>query len=51
MIVGQNIADVLETTVKTENGANRSIKWYQYKVYYQPDNVIGSIEILNQLDL
>ncbi|MAU36420.1 MAG: cell surface protein SprA [Flavobacteriales bacterium] len=45
MIVGQNyIADVLETTVKTENGANRSIKWYQYRVpIYQPDNVIGSI--------
>ena len=45
MVVGQNyISDVLETSVKTENGANRSIKWYQFRVpVYQPDKVIGSI--------
>ena len=45
MVVGQNyIADILETSVKTKNGANRPIKWYQFRVpVYQPDNVIGSI--------
>ena len=45
MIVGQNcISDVLVTSVKTENGANRTIKWYQFRVpVYQPDKVIGSI--------
>ncbi len=45
MIVGQNyISDILETTVKTENGSNRSIKWYQFRVpVYQPDNTFGGI--------
>jgi cell surface protein SprA len=45
MIVGQNyISDVLETSVKTENGANRNIKWYQFRVpVYQPDKVVGNI--------
>ena len=45
MFVGQNyISDVLETSVKTENGNNRTIKWYQFRVpVYQPDKVIGSI--------
>ena len=45
MIVGQNyISDILETSVKTENGANRTIKWYQFRVpIYQPDKTIGSI--------
>ena len=44
-IVGQNyISDVLRTSVKTENGETRHIKWYQFRVpVYQPDNVIGSI--------
>ena len=33
MIIGQNyISDVLETSVKTENGANRNIKWYQFRI-------------------
>ena len=45
MIVGQNyISDILETTVKTENGSNRKIKWYQFRVpVYQPDNTFGGI--------
>jgi len=45
MDVGDShISDVLETTVKTENGSTRNIKWYQFRVpVYQPDNVIGSI--------
>ena len=44
-IVGQNyISDVLRTSVKTENGETRHIKWYQFRVpVYQPDNVIGGI--------
>ena len=44
-IVGQNyISDVLETSVKTENGANRRVKWYQFRVpIYQPEKVVGSI--------
>ncbi len=45
MNVGDShISDVLETTVKTENGATRTIKWYQFRVpVYQPDDVIGGI--------
>ena len=45
MLVGSNyISDVLITNVKTENGQNRDIKWYQFRVpIYQPDNVIGNI--------
>ncbi len=45
MLVGSNyISDVLTTNVKTENGQNRQIKWYQFRVpIYQPDNVIGNI--------
>ena len=45
MVVGKNyISDILETSVKTENGSNRSIKWYQFRVpIYQPDKTIGSI--------
>ncbi len=45
MKVGDShISDVLETTVKTENGQTRNIKWYQFRVpVYQPDNVIGGI--------
>ena len=45
MDIGEShISDVLETTVKTENGSTRNIKWYQFRVpVYQPDNVIGNI--------
>ena len=45
MFVGKNyISDILTTSVKTDNGENRSIKWYQFRVpIYQPDQVIGSI--------
>ena len=45
MLVGSNyISDFLTTNVKTENGQNRQIKWYQFRVpIYQPDNVIGNI--------
>ena len=45
MIVGKNyISDVLETTVKTENGQTRNIKWYQFRVpVYQPDKAVGGI--------
>jgi cell surface protein SprA len=45
MIVGHNyISDVLETTVKTENGQTRNIKWYQFRVpVYQPDKAVGGI--------
>jgi len=33
MLVGSNyISDVLTTNVKTENGQNRQIKWYQFRV-------------------
>ena len=46
MNVGDSyISDVLETSVKTENGSNRNIKWYQFRVpVYLPDNVIGGIQ-------
>ena len=45
MVVGQNyITDILETTVKTENGSNRNIKWYQFRVpIYQPSKTFGGI--------
>ena len=45
MLIGQNyISDILATSVKTENGENRSIKWYQFRVpIYQPEKVVGSI--------
>jgi cell surface protein SprA len=45
MNVGDShISDVLETTIKTENGQTRNIKWYQFRVpVYKPDNIIGSI--------
>jgi len=45
MKVGDShISDVLETSVKTDNGQTRNIKWYQFRVpVYQPDNVIGGI--------
>ena len=45
MIVGENyISDILETSVKTENGDNRNIRWYQFRVpVYQPDQIIGGI--------
>ena len=45
MQVGDSyISDMFETTVKTENGASRNIKWYQFRVpVYQPDAVIGGI--------
>ena len=26
------ISDILETSVKTENGSQRNIKWYQFRV-------------------
>lgn len=45
MIVGENyISDVLETSVSTENGAKRDIKWYQFRIpVYQPDKAVGGI--------
>ena len=45
MVVGQNyISDILQTTVKTENGSNRNIKWYQFRVpIYQPSKTFGGI--------
>ena len=45
MIVGENyISDILETSVSTENGANRDIKWYQFRIpVYQPDKAVGGI--------
>ena len=45
MKVGDSyISDILSTTVKTDNGATRNIKWYQFRVpVYQPDDVIGGI--------
>ena len=46
MNVGDSyISDILETSVKTENGSNRNIKWYQFRVpVYLPDNVVGGIQ-------
>ena len=46
MDVGDSyISDVLETSVKTENGNQRNIKWYQFRVpIYQPDKVVGGIQ-------
>ena len=39
------ISDILETSVKTENGNQRNIKWYQFRVpVYQPDKVVGGIQ-------
>jgi len=38
------ISDILNTSVKTKNGENRNIKWYQFRVpVYQPDDIIGGI--------
>ena len=38
------ISDILENTVKTENGSSRKIKWYQFRVpVYQPQQVVGGI--------
>ena len=41
MFVGQNyISDILTTLVKTDNGENRSIKRYQFRVtIYQNDKI------------
>ncbi len=46
MDVGDSyISDILETSVKTENGNQRNIKWYQFRVpVYQPDKVVGGIQ-------
>ena len=46
MNVGDSyISDILETSVKTENGSSRNIKWYQFRVpVYLPDNVVGGIQ-------
>ena len=46
MSVGNNyISDMFEAQVKTENGNNRTIKWYQFRVpVYQPDKIIGGIQ-------
>jgi len=39
------ISDVLNTSIKAENGSQRNIKWYQFRVpVYQPDKVIGGIQ-------
>ena len=39
------ISDILETSIKAENGSQRNIKWYQFRVpVYQPDKVIGGIQ-------
>ena len=39
------ISDMFEAQVKTENGNNRTIKWYQFRVpVYQPDKIIGGIQ-------
>ena len=36
------VSDILENTVKTENGSSRKIKWYQFRVpVYQPQKVVG----------
>ena len=38
------VSDILENTVKTENGSSRKIKWYQFRVpVYQPQKVVGGI--------
>jgi cell surface protein SprA len=43
--VGNNyITDVLETTVRTRDGSNKIIRWYQFKIpIREPDNVVGDI--------
>ena len=39
------ISDVFTANVKTENGATRSVKWYQFRVpVYKPDKTIGGIQ-------
>ncbi len=39
------ISDILETTVTTKNGNERSIKWYQFRVpVYNPEKVVGGIQ-------
>ena len=45
MQVGDSyVSDILENTVKTENGSSRKIKWYQFRVpVYQPQKVVGGI--------
>ena len=46
MDVGDSyISDVFTANVKTENGATRSVKWYQFRVpVYKPDKTIGGIQ-------
>ena len=43
---GENyISDILETNVKTANGENKRIKWYQFRIpIREPNSVIGNIE-------
>lgn len=46
MDVGDSyISDVFTANVKTENGANRPVKWYQFRVpIYKPDKIVGGIQ-------
>lgn len=46
MVVGQNyITDELTTTVTTENGQSKTIKWYQFKIPVRsPDAVVNNIQ-------
>src|SRR5690606_28177765 len=43
--VGNNyITNVLETSVRTPNGENRPVKWYQFKIPIRdPEKIIGNI--------
>ncbi|MCC6818979.1 MAG: cell surface protein SprA, partial [Bacteroidia bacterium] len=44
--VGNNyITNVLETSVRTQNGETRNIRWYQFKIpIREPEKIVGNIQ-------
>ena len=51
MMVGKNnIADMMETTVKLKNGKTETIKWYQFKIpLSNPQKVVGDISDMSSM--
>lgn len=51
MVVGHNnIADMMQTTIKLENGKTETIKWYQFKIpISQPEKTVGDISDLTSI--
>ncbi len=51
MVVGKNnIADVVEASVKLKNGKTEQVKWYQFKIpLNQPQKTVGSISDMRSM--